>query len=332
MSLFGQTIVGVDIGFESIKLVGIHRSGNDVKVLGYNNIPLESPIIEADHIKDKEKISQLIKKGMNEAKPHGFSPKFCATVMPEFLVFSKTIQLPKMADEDLKAAALNQATQYIPVAPTDVNIDSQVLIAHPDEPLVDVLVVATPKSLVSEYLEMFKMINIEILAIETKAIAAARAIVAPSDKEGLIILEIGTVNSRVSIIDNRQVRFVSTINIGGDQIIQQITGKLDDQKAFLKAKYEVGIKNNADEAKLVIEKIADDLTKAIRYHQARDYKAARIAEIRLCGSGSLIPGLPQAIEEQIKIKTVLAKYSQLKIPKELDQRYAVALGLGLFKE
>lgn len=326
----GQKIVGVDIGFESIKLVGVQRSGKNVKVLGFNNLPLQSAIIDSDHIKDKQKIAELIQKGLNEAKPHGFSPRYCITVMPEFLVFSKTIQLPKMSEAELKVAALNQASQYIPVPLANVNVDSQILITHPDEPLVDILVVATPKSLVQEYIDLFKIIGLEILAIDTKALAATRAIVAPADKGGMLILEIGTVNSRLSIVDNRQVRFVSTIGVGGDQIIQKINGETQNREEFLTAKYKVGLAEDAD-PNIVIEKIAEDITKAIRYHQTRDYKASRISEIRICGSGSLIPHICPAIEKQVNIKTVVASFAPGDQPKGLDGRYAVALGLAMYR-
>ncbi len=331
MFSLGHKVIGIDIGFESIKIVGVEQAGKSAKVIGFNQIPISEPIIESDHIKDKQKIAGLIDQAIKEAKPSSLKARSCVTVMPEFLVFSKTIQLPKMPEEELKTAALNQASQYIPVAIADVNVDSQVLITHPDEPLVDVLVVATPKTLVDEYLEMFKLINLNILAIETKALAAARATIKPEDKGGILILEIGTESSRLSIVDNRQVRFVSTINVGGDQIIQKISGEVKDRQEFLAAKYKIGLPKEAV-PNIVIDKIAEDIIKAIRYHQTRDYKAGKISEIRVCGSGSLIPNICPAIEKRIGIKSVIAQFAVSNSPKGLDGRYAVALGLAMYKE
>lgn len=331
--MFGlsKKVVGLDIGFESIKVVCVEKSGENQKVVGFNEIPLPEPIIEADHIKDKSKIAELIKKGFATSQPQAIKAHLGIADIPEFLVFSKTIQLPKMEEAELKAAALNQASQYIPVAVSDVNIDSQVLIAHPDEPLVDVLVVATPKALINEYLEIFKLVGLEMLAFETKALAAVRSVIAPTDTEGILILEVGTVTSRVSIVDNRSVRFVSTINTGGDQIIRQLVDDVNNRQEFLEVKYKTGLKTKNDSAEMVVDKIVEDLVKAIRYHQNRDYKAGRIAEIRVCGSGALIPNICPTIQEKIKIKTVPAKYSLPHLPAGFDQRYAVALGLALYK-
>jgi type IV pilus assembly protein PilM len=322
-------VTGVDIGFESIKIVGVEHSGSRHRVSGFIDIPISGPIIESDHIKDKNKIAELIKKGLSEAKPHSLHAKNIVTVMPEFLVFSKTLQLPKMDEAEIKIAALNQAQQYIPVSINDVNIDSQILITHPDEPLVDVLVVATPKALVDEYVETFKLNNMEILAIETKPIASARAVILPTDTGGILILEVGTVNCRVSIVDNKQVRFVSTINLGSDQIIQPLAAPGCSRDEFLKAKYQIGLKGENAGLSGALEKVCSDMTQAIRYHQNRDYKASRIEKIKLCGRGSLIPGLPEAIEKQIKIKTELAEFNLIKVPEGLDQRYSVALGLAM---
>lgn len=332
--MFGlsKQIVGLDIGFESIKVVCVEKSGKNRKVVGFNEIPLPEPIIESDHIKDKSKIAELIKKGFAASQPQAIKARFGVADIPEFLVFSKTIQLPKMEESELKAAALNQASQYIPVAISDVNIDSQVLIAHPDEPVVDVLVVATPKALINEYLEMFKLVGLEMLAFETKALAAVRSIVAPTDTAGILILEIGTVTSRISIVDNRSIRFVSTINTGGDQIIRQLVSDVNNRQEFLEVKYKTGLKIKNDSAEMIVDKIVEDLVKAIRYHQNRDYKAARIAEIRVCGSGALIPNICQTIQEKIKIKTVPGAYVLPNLPKGFDQRYVIALGLALYKE
>lgn len=331
MFRFSRLITGIDIGFESIKIVAVEHSAKRRRVVGFIDIAVPSQIIESDHIKDKNKIAELIKKGLADAKPRSIKANQIVTVMPEFLVFSKTLQLPQMDESELKAAALNQAQQYIPVAVSDVNLDSQVLITHPDEPLVDVLVVATPKALVDEYLEMFKIINLDLLAIETKPIAAARAIISTTDNGGILIIEIGTVNSRISIVDNKQIRFVSTVNLGGDQIIQPLAPAGCSREDFLKAKYQTGFKDNSEAAAGVIAKIGQDLTQAIRYHQNRDYKASRIVEIRLCGQGALIPGIAAVIEKEVKIKTTLSTYILPKVPEGLDQRYAVALGLAMYQ-
>jgi len=327
-----KKIVGIDIGLESIKIVCVEQRGRNNNVIGFNNLPLDGPIIESDHIKDKNKIAALIKKGFSEAKPHSINAKLGTAVMPEFLVFSKTIQLPKMKEEELKSAALNQASQYIPVSIDDVNIDSQPLIIHPDEPIVDMLVVATPKALVNEYLEMFKLVGLNMLAFETKALSVVRSVILPTDKSGILILEIGTVSSRISIVDSRQIRFVSTINAGGDQIIHQACGETATREEFLSAKYKVGLSTNPEATNMVIDKIVEDIVKAVRYHQNRDYKASHVSEIRLCGSGALIPGITSVLESKIKIKTVLAQFPIKSQIKDLDQRYATALGLAMYRE
>lgn len=331
--MFGlsRKIAGIDIGFESIKIVGVKQSGQNNHVFGFNNVPLNRSIIESDHIADKNQIAELIKKGLSEAKPESVKVKGIVTVMPEYLVFSKTLQLPKMEEADLKNAALSHAQQYIPVSLNDVNIDSQTLIIHPDEPLVDVLVVATPKALVKEYQEIFKLVGVEILAIETKALAIARSIIAPTDTGGIILLEIGTTTSRVSLIDNLKTRFVSTTNIGSDQIIKPLISSTASADDLETAKYKTGLSDDLGPAATPIAKIIEDLTQAIRYHQNRDYKASRIVEIRICGRGAMIPGIAAAIEKQIKIKTVIGNFNLKNVPAGLDQRYAVALGLAMYK-
>lgn len=330
--MFSEGICGLDIGFESIKAVATRSSGGRFVVTGYHETPLDKPIIESDKISDKDKVAQLIRSTLSSALPHSIRTNRVTTVMPEFLVFSKTIQLPKMDNEkELKSAAISQMSQFLPIPLSDLNIDAQVLTSNAKQSLIDVLVAATPKAVVAEYVELFRLAGLEIVAVETKAIAATRAVVAKSDLGGLIILEIGTVNSRLAIVDRQIVRFVATINVGGNQLIRHLIQASTTQKDFLKAKYQTGIKGQEALVESELEKIRDGLVSAIRYHQSRDYEANRISEIRVCGSGALIPGICPAIQKQINIKTNPAKYFIINPPTGLDQRYTVALGLALIK-
>jgi len=329
---FKKMIAGIDISYESIKAVCVEHRGRKKRVTGMVEIPLSAPIIESDHIKDKEGIAELIKKGLSQAKPHPIKAKFAVIEIPDFLVFSKTLQLPKMREDELKTAALNQAAQYIPVSLVDVNVDSQILIAHPDEPVVDVLVLATPKALVEEYLQVFNLVGLEIMSIETKALATSRAVAPSKNHQGDLILEIGSTGSRITIAEEGNVRFVLTTNIGGDQIIQSMLPEPLDHDHFIEAKYKQGLSINPEAGRVVVGKISEEIIKAIRYHQTRDYRASQITKIQLCGSSALIPELAVEIQKQVNIRTELAKFSVDHLPEGFSQKYTVSLGLALYKE
>jgi len=205
ISLFGKTgsgVFGLDIGYETLKLCEVKKHGKSVQVVGISEVPITERILERDRIKDKATTANLIKEARLKAKPGQIKAKRIVSTLPETFVFSKTIQVPKMPEKELRFAIPNEAAQYLPIPVEEVYIDYQILITHPDEALIDVLIAAAPKRLVDDYVEMAKMAGLELYALETKSIADGRAIInEKKQKDSVVILHIGTEVSRISIWD-----------------------------------------------------------------------------------------------------------------------------------
>lgn len=286
-----SAVFGLDIGYETLKLVQLQRSGRGVSLVGFIEVPLTERILEKDHFKNKAQTATLIKEACKKAKPHSINARNIVSALPETFVFSKTIQMPKMKEEEYKNAVPIEAAQYLPIPVENVYIDYQVLIVHPDEPLVDVLFVATPKKLVDDYVEMTKMAGLELLALETKPIAVGRAVNLALQLNGSVIVEIGTELSRISIWDNNSIRLITSINIGKNQIFEALGPNKPLQ-----------VTSENIEAYSQVTGIVNEVINAIKYHQNRDYKPKPLGKILLCGSGANIEGISAIFEQEIKIK------------------------------
>ena len=312
----GDKVFGLDIGYETLKLVELKKIKNDANLVGAVEIPLTERILEKDSFKNKAATANLIKEACRKAKPSPITAKKIVSALPETFVFSKTIQMPKMSAEEYAVAVPVEAGQYLPIPAEQVYLDYQILIIHPDEPLVDVLIVASPKKLIDEYVEVTKMAGCELVALETKPIAVGRGVLMSRPLNGIVIIEIGTEISRLSVWDNGNIRLTASINAGKNHIIESLGGN-SDPSAF---------KQNPASNSIVSETI-----NAIGYHQNRDYKPNAIKNILISGSGAKIPGLPEFIAEKIKINTEVVgpKLSGNVI---LGPEYATSYGLALRNE
>ena len=320
-----ERIFGLDIGYETLKLCELNKHRNSAKVVGVFEYPITKKILEQDRIKDKEAVANMINEARRKAKPHQIKAPGIVTALPENFVFSKTIQVPKMSAKELATAIPNEAVQYLPIPLESVYTDFQILTVHPEENLMDVLIAATPKKLVDDYVEMAKLAGLKLLALETKPIAVGRAIIADRSKEGILIIHIGTELTRISIWDKGKIRLITTAGIGKNKIVEGIPSLVGQTNKIDKIK----IKNQEKEQiKLIIQPMIDEVLESIRYYQNRGHKPSKISLIKICGSGGLVSGIDELIGKELKIKSEIATTKVItSIP--IKPNYLTSFGLAM---
>lgn len=301
-SLFNNSIFGLDIGYETLKLVELKKVKNSFGLVGSIEVPLTERILEKDHFKNIEKTADTIKQACQKAKPNKISARKIVSALPETFVFSKTIQMPKMTKQEYDKSIPIEAAQYLPIPVEEVYIDYQVLINHPDESLSDILVVASPKKLVDDYVAMTKLANLELLALETKPIAVGRAIANSRKLNSCVIAEIGTEVTRIAIWEDNSLRLTSTVPTGKNQL--SMAGAIGS-----------------------VTNITEEIINDIKYHQTRDYKPKPIERIYICGSGAQIDSISDLIEKEVKLETEI--FSPELIGNKLGTEHITSCGLAM---
>jgi len=320
-----ERVFGLDIGYETLKLCELKKHRNSARIVGIFEYPITKKILEQDRIKNKEAVANMIKEARRKAKPHQIKSPGIVTALPENFVFSKTIQVPKMTKKELTTAIPNEAAQYLPIPLESVYVDFQILTGHPEENLMDVLIAATPKKLVDDYVEMAKLAGLKLLALETKPIAVGRAIISEKSKDGVVIVHIGTELTRISIWDKGKIRLITTADAGKNKIVEGVSAIAGEKTLIDKIKI-----NSEDEEqiKITIQPIIDEVLESVRYYQNRGYKPSKISKILICGSGGLVAGIDKLIGKELKIKTEMAK-TKIRTSIEIEPNYMTAFGLAM---
>lgn len=320
-----ERVFGLDIGYETLKLCELVKRRKSAKIVGIFEYPITKKILEQDRIKDKEAIANMIKEARRKAKPHQIKSPGIVTALPENFVFSKTIQVPKMTVKELMTAIPNEAAQYLPVPLESVYVDFQILTDHPEENLMDVLIAATPKKLVDDYVEMARLAGFKLLALETKPIAVGRAIIPDKSREGIVIVHIGTELTRISIWDKGKIRLITTAEVGKNKIIETISTLSGKIEKIDKINVESDDKN---QLKITFQPMIDEILESVRYYQNRGYKPSKISKILICGSGGLVKGVDKLIGDELKIKSEIAT-TKIKTSIPIESNYMTAFGLAL---
>jgi len=292
---------GLDIGYKTLKVCQVKGSGQQAHLLGAAEVTIPEGTLTKDGVRNKEKIAEQILQAVKIAKPHGISAKIVSSALPESLVFTKSLDLPQMTLQEINKNIPYQATEFFPLPVDETYMDWQIVGENKANATVEVLVVAAPKNLVNSLNETVASVGFELMGLETKPSAVARALVAPKDPGPYLLLDIGAKTSGLTCYDEQTIKLTSTAALGGDEI----------QKDFENS----------------LKSLSQEVIHLIKYYQNRIGKASVFRKIILCGGGANIEKVTQTIENLTKIKTEIG-LPQINL-KGYDPRFATAIGLAM---
>src|ERR1700694_448252 len=150
-----KTIVGLDIGSNSIKAVELQRNRGEIMVSHLGIEPLGTDIVVDSMIVDRP----------------AFKAKHVASSVSGHSVIVKKISMQTMEEPELGDAVRNEAAQYIPFDMNDVNVDYQVLSDVLDGPTIDVLLVAVKKDKILNYTNALQLSGRQPAIVDIDAFA-----------------------------------------------------------------------------------------------------------------------------------------------------------------
>ena len=333
-------IFGLDIGRSFIKVVQVKVSGSASTLIAAGSAATPVDGMRAEAKPQLQQLAEAIKSLVKSAKIH---TNKVVVSMVEAQAVTRLIELPNLTDKELSAAINFEADQYIPLPIKDVNLQYKVL-SRPSPGSggkMSVLLVAAPKRVIDKYLEVVKMSQLALTAIETESSALARALSNKADPPSLII-SMGASSTELVLVKEGNIFFTRSIASGGISLTKAVMAEFNlAQNQAEEYKMAYGILEDKLSGKIarilkpVLEVVVAEILKAIDY--ARSHMGDQpLSRIIICGGGAYLPGLAEFIAEKTSVEVSLgdpwANFSKeglaLKIPGQ-GSFYAVATGLAL---
>ena len=337
-----KPLIGVDIGFNSIKIVQLSK-GDVPSLLAYNILPTPPRVIASVNEQDKQRVIAAIRDSLAKARPRKIKTNLAISGLPESKVFTKILQMPNLTPEEMIEAVPHEANRQIPLAIEQTYLDWQPLNLNTDRTQ-EILVVVAPKNLVDLYLQMFTAVGLNLIALETKPIAAVRALIRPQEPEASLIVDIGAEATGIIVYDLNTIKFTYTIPHGANAFTKTIAYamKISEQEAE-KLKRQTGFKKDSKKGNEILESIKpamqdiiDEIGNAKKYYENRSKPPRKIQKIKLTGGGAYTPGIVEYISQSVNLKTELgnplinvAEHSLGDFPRNEVLRFTTAFGLAL---
>lgn len=351
------SVVGVDIGSSTIKVIEIKKKGGKAVLETYGSISL-GPYggVEVGRTTNlpPEKISEALKEVLKQAGITGSSVALAIPVQAS-LIF--TVELPvAVAEKDMMSVVSTEARKYIPVPITEVSIDyfplpkkepSYEEVNNPDTPVTstktEVLVIALQNDALKKYNAVVTSSALVASFFEIEIFSAVRANF-EHELSLVLLMDFGASYTKLSLVEFGMIKSYHTINRGGADITDSIAKSLSI--SFTQAeemKKEFGILDNAKDPnlasiiKLHLDYIFSETNNVLLGHEKKYNRT--ISKVIITGGGSLLKGLQEATVAHLRAEVEMGHpFSKVSTPAFLGKvlnavgpEFAVSLGLALRK-
>ncbi len=338
-----KSLLGLDIGSHSIKLIEIAQEGGKKVLLAAGSIPTPPKALASPLSGDHQAIATVIRQLIKET---GVKTSSVALALPESQVFTRVIEVPALSTRELSSAISWEAEQYIPLPLDQVNIDYSILrdAKETGTDKMDVLLVACPKTLLEKYLSIVELSELIPVVAETEIIAASRSIVASVSniKGAVLVASLGAQTTDLAILRNGVIAFTRSIAAGGEALSRALVSGLDfnaSQAEEFKRTY--GVEQNILQGKIVtavkpiMDTIVGEMKRAVAFYTQK-YTGEKIEAAVLSGGTAKLPGMVVYMAQSLGVEVQLAnpwagvtRDARFTVLDNEGTTFAVATGLAL---
>lgn len=301
--LFGKTKsrLGVDIGTSHIKIVQLRPKENKHILETYGLVNASYQIANKDNATAITKTAEILK---NLLKKAGVTTDRIVASLPNSVVFTTVIELPRIPEDELNTAIEFEAKKYVPLPLDEVALSWSVIEAKKklskdsiiqspsDSSKLRVLLTAVPSIVINNYLKVFSLSGLEPEALEIESLALIRSSVG-EDINTILLIDMGAKNTSINLVDNGYLRLSKNLTVGGDTVTTSVAQSLNVNFARAEQfKKDFGLAGSQQQIPQVMRPILDIIkNESLQLISIYESRGEKIDKILLSGGGAKLPGL-----------------------------------------
>ena len=298
-------VIGIDIGLSAVKVAEVvTTSEGGYKINRYASVDLPEGTIIEDEIQKEDEILQAIQQALKELNSGN---KFACLGVSGPNTLIKRLQLAGGTTEEIEDQVTWETEQYLPFPIDEGNISFSV-VGENQGGGVDVIIGAAKKTVIESFKDIVERSNLKVKIVDLTAAATINVVEAVLGTEvsgkgkTWILMDLGAQKTQFMIYKNGVMVFFKEINIGGLTITEEIQRQMGvnySEAESLKITGD-GSGNIPEEIVDLINQVLDtffaELKKTVDFWVNSTSEEAFDGCI-LTGGSSLIPGLPEALQE-----------------------------------
>lgn len=311
-------LVGIDLGTSALKLVALGREGGRLVVRSHAMVDLPRDTIVENEVLDSRQFTDTLTALTEQA---GVGDARAAIAIGGSALFHKSIQLPYADEFDLEPTIQEIAAEHVPFPMEEVYLDFAIQGGNEENPeLMDVVLVACKRDIVDDLqlllldagLELavvdcavYALQNAAMLALAEGAEAAEEVEEEPQEGEppAVVLVNIGAHMTNVNVVGGVRSLFVRDHYFGGEQLTTMIheecgCGFSTAERRKLAGEIPAGLADRFFDA------LEAEVMRSVDFFSSL-FPDRSIGKALVTGGGALLPGLPEAMAERLKMEVAL---------------------------
>ena len=318
LSIFGtkaRPIMGLDISSSAVKMVELSGNGKDgYRVDRYTVEVLPKDVVVDGNIVNLEVTAETVKRAW---KRMATSTRLVAMALPSSAVITKKIIVAAgLREEELEVQVESEASQYIPFALEEVNLDFQVVGPAPSSPdESEVLIAASKKEKVEDRMAVAEAAGLKAVVMDVESFAALAAfeLIEQQFPDGgknqvIALVDVGSTVMNLTVLKNLQQVYVREQAFGGGQLTQDIArqyGMSFEEAESAKRSGSLPENYEPDLLKPFMENLALEVSRALQFFFTST-QFNQVDHIVLAGGCAVLPGVDEIVASRVQVNTVVA--------------------------
>jgi len=331
----------LDIGTNAVRVLQISSTGPDswsLEHFGY--APLDEKTSTSNSPESLRRLGEVIMTAVGQS---GIKTKNVVIGLPSNKTFTTVVEMPIMAEAELKSTLKYQIDQYIPMSASEAKVDWALLGTSLHDPKQqEVLLASTANAFAEERLEFVESLGLDVIAAEPDPLAMVRSLLPAGIPDARLIIDVGELSTDLAVTFGDSPRLVRTIPMGIKSLVkaavQNLNVQEDQARQFI---LKFGLAPDRLEGQVyraiesTLESFATELTKSIKFFQTR-YPNTPVGGILLSGYGAIVPQFGNYVTAKTGVQFELANPWQKVRVAQADQQqlmpiaseFATVIGLA----
>ncbi|MDR6218524.1 type IV pilus assembly protein PilM [Deinococcus soli (ex Cha et al. 2016)] len=308
-------VVAVDLGATSIKLL-VLKPGTPPTVTHALTLPTPSGTVRDGLVVETDVIADLIR---DTLKTHGITARHAVTTVPYGKSVIRVLSIDKVERKALTDTVKWAAESQLPFPLDDVKLGHHLLDdldSAPADSKIDVVVAAATTEGIARHAEVLRLAGLEPAVIDLKVFAALRAVnhtPLEADADAVLTVDIGATASVMILTRGQRLLFTRNINVTADDFTLALQRALNLSPAdaeALKLNKKVPVNVTPDRVtealRVPMNTLIDEIRRSVEFYLVQaNTSDLQVARAFLLGGGAKLPGLSDALEQTLGIRSEL---------------------------
>jgi type IV pilus assembly protein PilM len=302
-----STVVGLDIGSTSIRAVEALLAKERPVVSHFGQSLLPPGAVVGGVVKDDRAVTAALR---HLWTAHDFGTRNVVLGVTHQQVIVREIDVPNLPAKELKQALPFLVREVLPLPVDQALLDFYPLEAVGKAETVHGLLIAAPKEAVIDTVRAVEAANLHVVDVDLACFAALRAS-AHLNNDTEAVIDIGANGTTIVIHTDGTPKIVRSVPRGGAEVTKLLATRLGVSAEEAEAlKCRVGLQRSesadaADTAAEALRPLVNEIRSSLNYFAASNGEQ-RVARLALVGGAAMLPGLSQALTQQIGVPAYLS--------------------------